>query len=358
VQRPIAAIGLAVLACYEPLYRLPDAGDLLQQEWPDDVRRVLRQQVIEPLEEEKLRSSISALTTIDDTVSQAVRQQYEENPYPRWTRPVPAEPVPSIDHLLRAQFPASPFSPLRKPKGLDVLIAGCGTGRQAVEVARQLPGSRVLAIDLSLTSLAYARRKTRELAVSNVEFAQADLQRLGALGRSFDVIQATGVLHHLADPMQGWRTLLTMLRPRGVMQLGLYSELARRHVMSAREFIAIRGFRAVADDIRRCRQEILASDDEMLRLIATSRDFYYLSGCRDLLFHVQESRVTLPQIGQFLAECGLAFLGFELEPAVAAAYRSDNPRDKSLTDLAAWHAFELRHPEAFARMYQFWLQKS
>lgn len=358
VRRPITPLGLAALACYEPLYRLPDAAALLQQEWPADLRPVLAQQIAEPLAEEKLRSSIPALTTIDDTVSQAVRQQYEENPYPRWTRPAPAEPVASIDHLLRAQFPDAPLASLHKMKGLEILIAGCGTGRQPLELARQLPGSRVVAIDLSLASLAFARRKARELAVANVEFAQADLLRLGDLKRSFDVIQATGVLHHLRDPMQGWRALVAMLRPRGVMQLGLYSELARQSVVAARAFIAERGFGAEPDEIRRCRQEILAGRDESLRWITTSRDFYYLSACRDLLFHVQESRLTIPLIGQFLAECGLTFLGFELEPSVAAAYRSQHPLDKAMTDLAAWHAFECEHPETFHGMYQFWVQKA
>ncbi len=43
---------------------------------------------------------------------------------------------------------------------VDVLIAGCGTGQHAIETAQRFSGARVLAIDLSLTSLAYAKRKT------------------------------------------------------------------------------------------------------------------------------------------------------------------------------------------------------
>ena len=167
--------------------------------------------------------------------------------------------------------------------------------------------------------------------MANVEFAQADLLRLGDQ-RSFDVIQATGVLHHLLDPMQGWRALAAMLRPRGAtMQLGLYSELARQSVVAARAFIAARGFGAGPDEICRCRHEILAARDELRRWITTSRDFYYLSACRDLLFHVQELRLTIPQIGQFLAECGLTFLGFELEPTVAAMYKITTP-DRQIND--------------------------
>jgi SAM-dependent methyltransferase len=318
---------------------------------------VLRQQIAEPLAEAKLRTSFEARTPIDHTVSQAVRQQYEESPYPRWLHPAPADPVPSLDHLLRAQFPSSPFVPLNKRGRLEVLIAGCGTGRQPIEVARQLPGSRVLAIDLSLASLCYARRKARELGLSNVEFAQADLLRIDCLNRSFDLIQATGVLHHLENPMEGWRGLANLLRPRGVMQVGLYSEYARQPVIVARELIAARGFQPLPEDIRRCRQDLFTMQDDRLRWVTTSRDFFYLSGCRDLLFHVQESCVTIPQIARFLNEAGLAFLGFELEPAIAAAYRLHRPADKPMTDLSAWHEFELQRPETFRGMYQFWIQR-
>ena len=96
----------------------------------------------------------------------------------------------------------------------------------------------MLAVDLSLTSLAYAVRKTRELGIGNIEYRQADILALGALTERFDVVDCTGVLHHLADPVAGWRILCSLLRPGGLMRIGLYSEQARRHVVRAREFIA------------------------------------------------------------------------------------------------------------------------
>ena len=77
--------------------------------------------------------------------------------------------------------------------------------------------------------------------------------------RAFDVITASGVLHHLADPFAAWRVLLSLLRPGGLMFLGLYSEIARREIVAARDFIAERRFCPTADDIRRCRQELCAS---------------------------------------------------------------------------------------------------
>jgi SAM-dependent methyltransferase len=225
-------------------------------------------------------------------------------------------------------------------------------------VARQFVGAQVLAIDLSLTSLAYAKRRADELGITNINFAQADILCLADLGKQFDVIQSTGVLHHLAEPMAGWKVLCDLLRLGGVMQIGLYSKLGRQHITSARNFIAARRHLPDADAIRQCRQELLASADDMLRCAALSRDFYGLGSCRDLLFHVQETALTLPEVKAFLDQRRLSFLGFEVDPSVTARFLSENSHDGALIDLGAWHMFELRYPETFFGMYQFWVQST
>src|SRR5581483_12481339 len=96
------------------------------------------------------------------------------------------------------QFPAASWSgiPTDAP---EILVAGCGTGQQAIMTARRFATARVLAVDLSLASLSYAKRMSRVLGVQNIEYAQADILRLPSLSRSFDLIEATGVLHHMAD---------------------------------------------------------------------------------------------------------------------------------------------------------------
>ncbi len=217
-----------------------------------------------------------------------------------------------IDARLRSDFPHARYRPIGRTDRLDVLIAGCGTGQQAVQTARRYAGARVLAVDLSLASLCYAKYRTDALGLDNIEYGQADILKLASLDRDFDLIACSGVLHHLADPLEGWRVLLSILRPNGIMHIALYSEIARANVVAARDFIATRGYRANVDDIRRCRQDILALDEASpARAIVRSGDFYTTSNCRDLLFHVQEHRFTLPQIKNFLADNGLALLGFE-----------------------------------------------
>jgi hypothetical protein len=83
-----------------------------------------------------------------------------------------------------------------------------------------------------------------------------------------------------------------------------------------------------------------------------------VSGCRDLLFHAQEHRLTIPQIKEFIAANALRFLGFELGGASFNQYRARYPEDAAATDLDHWHAFEVDHPATFAGMYQFWIQKA
>ena len=91
--------------------------------------------------------------------------------------------------------------------------------------------------------------------------------------------------------------------------------------------------------------------------LTSKSDFYTISGCRDLLFHVQEHRFTLPQIEYSLIELGLNFIGFNLEPRVAQKYSERFPEDKSKTNLDHWNDFEIEFPNAFLGMYQFWVQK-
>src|SRR5262249_43901792 len=130
----------------------------------------------------------------------------------------------------------------------------------ALYTASRFARSRVLAVDLSTSSLAYALRKTRELGVANVVYGQADILELRGLNRQFDLIESMGVLHHLREPLAGWRALVDILRPGGLMRIGLYSELGRRGVVRAREWIAARGYTPTPQDIRRLRQDIFALD--------------------------------------------------------------------------------------------------
>lgn len=358
-EAPVPALWPVVVAAYFPLHSLPRADRLLDRPWPEAVSAVLVQQVREPAEERLCRATMPRLTDVEDEVSLLVQHQYEENPYPRWIKAAPAGKALTLDGFLRQRFPLAAFRPLVKDSGIDILIAGCGTGQQSIETAQKFQGARMLAVDLSLSSLCYARRKTRELGLTMIEYAQADILKLGSLGRSFDLIESSGVLHHLADPLAGWRVLLSLLRPGGFMRLGFYSEVARRDVVRARAFIAGQGYGQTAEDIRQCRQELMNFDASAgFGAIVKLGDFFSISACRDLLFHVQEHRMTLAGIEPFLRDNALQFLGFQLEAPVREAYRLRFPDDRAATNLGHWQVFEGENPDTFIGMYQFWVQKA
>ena len=70
-------------------------------------------------------------------------------------------------------------------------------------------------MDLSLSSLSYAKRKTQELGINNIEYMQGDILKLDQLEREFDIIECMGVLHHMDDPLAGWKVLVGKLRADG-----------------------------------------------------------------------------------------------------------------------------------------------
>ena len=142
------------------------------------------------------------------------------------------------------------------------------------------------------------------------------------------------------------------------MRVGLYSEIARSNmsINPARAFITERQYASTADDIRRCRQDLLNSP---LKSVAVAGDFFSTSECRDLLFHVQERQLTIPEIESFIAANGLNFIGFEFKPALQHHYRQVfSKAGWPMTDLKRWHEFEIKNPDLFTLMYQFWVQKA
>jgi ubiquinone/menaquinone biosynthesis C-methylase UbiE len=239
----------------------------------------------------------------------------------------------------------------------NILIAGCGTGQHSIGTTARFKGSNVLAIDLSLSSLSYAKRKTEELGIQNIKYMQADILDLGKLGRRFDIVESAGVLHHMEDPVAGWRVLTDCLKPGGLMKIGLYSELARQHIVEMRQEISKAGIGSDDAAMKSFRKTVMTSGQNHHKQILNFRDFYSLSELKDLLFHVQEHRFTIPQIQHCLSELGLKFCGFE-SAKIVSHFKLTNAGAGDPYNLDKWHAYEEGNPRAFAGMYQFWCQKT
>tara|TARA_B100000749_G_C18302313_1_gene413125 strand:- start:14 stop:829 length:816 start_codon:yes stop_codon:yes gene_type:complete len=238
----------------------------------------------------------------------------------------------------------------------NILVAGCGTGKH-IFVAEDYLNANILVVDLSIASLAYAKRKTEELGLNNVEFLHADILQLNNLNRKFDLIECVGVLHHMENPTKGLKVLLDLLEPHGFLKLGLYSQIARQDIVRAKEFIRSNNFKSTIDDIRSFRQVIInEKNDQLLHKICNKFDFYSTSSVRDLIFHVQEHRFTLPQLSKILLNFNLEFLGFE-NLTIKNKYSSLYPNDKNNVFLDNWNQFEIDNPNTFIKMYKFWVRK-
>ncbi len=327
---PDIQYSLLLFSMYEPLAQLSIATRLAgvpMAGWHEALRPIVKRSLLEPMEEVALEAEIPVVGMVKNPVSQAVKAQYEENPYPRWLTPAYRNPG-NMHGILRSMFPA--FEPPEMLKNrIRVLVVGCGTGHHPISIGLRYANAEVVATDISRRSLTYGMRMARELGITNVRFVENDLLNLSKLDGEFHVIECVGVLHHMQSIADGLSALLGNLHENGLLKIGLYSQRAREPVMHARQRIAELGLTAAADDIRRFRQAALAApEDDVLGRILDFGDFYTLSNCRDLLFHVHEQSVTIAAIRTLLAGAGLRFIGFEtVDPSLADDYRRRFPED-------------------------------
>jgi SAM-dependent methyltransferase len=247
-----------------------------------------------------------------------------------------------------------------RPSGLpveaDLLIAGCGTGREAALWSLRFPDARITAIDLSTASLAYARERCRALGLDRIDFRRLDLRSVAELGRTFDFIACSGVLHHLPDPEAGWAALAAVLKPGGAMRVMVYSKVARLKIRAAQRHLADLQDRPVDSDLlREARRRLIERAPDLL---APWIDFYTLAGVHDLLLHRHEDPFDVPRIVRALDRLGLELLAFDLPtPFHRARYRREHPDDPAFRDVAAWAALEKREPFLFQGMYNFHCRK-
>lgn len=112
----------------------------------------------------------------------------------------------------------------RAMRDASVLDAGCGGG--ALVYTSLLEGARrVTGIDLSKDALEHSRRIVDRFApdrADRAELRQASVLELPFEDATFDVVYSAGVLHHTEDPERGFRELVRVLKPGGLVWVGLY----------------------------------------------------------------------------------------------------------------------------------------
>ena len=355
-------IHTVLAALYQPVSAVvgPRANlDALKAIRPNAARDAIIEQFAEQVDLSERAARIGTLGEIRAPTSRKVAAMYEGYPYPRWNSlnvlTTPEVWKSDIETALgpgRLSFMDRPF---------NVLIAGCGTGLQAV-AASFVYGSnaQITAIDLSAASLAYAQRMAEHFGAQNVTFQQGDILNLPnfpELTDKFQIIECTGVLHHMADPSEGLRCLKACLATDGLMLIALYSEIARAKWTALKADPDFPGEDCDDRALRQYRERLFQrSEAEVGAEFKGLRDLYLTSGFRDLILHVSEQRFTLPRIDALLHAEGLAFRGFLNRQSFEALQRLF-PSEPWPGSLEHWAEFEAANPSHFAGMYFFWCDR-
>ena len=237
-----------------------------------------------------------------------VHDFYERMPYPA--------PLTSLDEhrdlyknpdrrraMFRLMWPAE-----QPRENQEILIAGCGTS-QAASYALREPNARITAIDISDMSLRHTRDLQRKYNLENLELHQLPIERVREIGRSFDLVVCTGVLHHLSDPDDGLCALRDVLRPSGAMRLMVYARYGRTGIYIMQEYCRLLGISASDKDLRDLGAtiETLSADHPISGVLRGAKDFRRPEAMADALLHPQDRAYTVPELYAWLDRCGISF---------------------------------------------------
>ena len=346
-------IEILCLSSYKPLNTLDWFSELF---YKNELYEIYKRQIIDYDTEIKIKSKILSIGSTTDNISSKVKEQYEESPYPRWlSLSIPTSPklFPIYLNDKKLNILNDKIFKIHKPK---ILIAGCGTGQHSIEISQTIANCEILAIDLSLNSLSYAKRKSQELNINNIEYVQSDILNLNKFNKQFDMIDCVGVLHHMDYPIKGWQCLLDSLKHEGIIRIGLYSEIGRKDIIKIKEEINKLNIDCNLDEMVSFRDNIIKSDEKHHQSLLSMNDFYSASEFRDLLFNIQEHRFSLKQIKDILGTLGLNFCGFENQKIINQ-FNKMHFNKNDLYNLDLWDQLEQSENNLFSEMYVFWCQK-
>jgi len=238
----------------------------------------------------------------------AVHAFYESHPYP-----APLRNLGRHRELYRNPERHRALSlllwPTERPRAnREILVAGCGTSQAAIHALRE-PDARVTAIDISETSLRHTRELQKKYRLRNLDLHRLAIEEVGELGRSFEQIVCTGVLHHLPDPDVGLKSLRNVLAHGGAMHLMVYAAYGRAGIYMMQEYCRLLGVGATEKELRDLGTTIraLSSDHPIADVSRRAKDFTYPAALADALLHPQDRAYTVPQLYAWLERCGLSF---------------------------------------------------
>src|SRR3989344_8229344 len=114
---------------------------------------------------------------IMESVEQNIFAKVSKENYKKWI-------IPLADDILK-------YSGIKKGGILDV---ACGPGLLTKELAKRLPGFKVIGLDSSTPALKIARGNCKTL--KNVAFQKSDVQKMPFPDASFEIVVCKDSLHH------------------------------------------------------------------------------------------------------------------------------------------------------------------
>lgn len=241
-------------------------------------------------------------------LSDVVAQQYE-----RWVYPEPIVDLPKwLEHNWQWFDPSHAHRVIWPDRAyredLDILVAGCGTNQAAV-IAFTNPGARVVAIDVSQSSLDHHDFLKEKYDLANLELHRLPIEEVGSLGSQFDLVISTGVLHHLADPAVGMRALGELLRPDGVLAVMLYAKYGRIGVEMLQSVFRDMGLQQdeASLELVKAALKMLPAEHPISSYLPIAPDVNVDGGLVDTFLHGRDASFTIGECISLVEDSGLIF---------------------------------------------------
>ncbi|MCH7788572.1 MAG: class I SAM-dependent methyltransferase [Acidobacteria bacterium] len=235
-----------------------------------------------------------------------IAEFYDRHPYPPPVTDLDAE-VEAWDDGIRRRvehFRMWPSVPYRDDH--TILVAGCGTS-QAARYSLRYPNAQVVGIDVSPTSIAATHQLIEQYELTNVELHDMPIEGVASLGRSFEQVVCTGVLHHLESAAAGLRALREVLAPEGAMQLMVYATYGRSGVYVMQEYCRALGVTPTPEEITDLISTLreLPTGHPISHMLRNTPDFQDDDAIADALLNPRDRSYTVPELFGLLGEAGM-----------------------------------------------------
>lgn len=247
----------------------------------------------------------------DNSGADVVARQYE-----RWRYPLP---IADLEAWTRSNWEW--FDPVHSHRilwpdrdyraDLDILIAGCGTNQAAV-FAFMNRGAKVVAVDISQSSLDHQQYLKDKHGLRNLELRRLPIEELSTLRHDFDLVVSTGVLHHMADPLAGMKALAGRLRRDGVVGVMLYAKYGRIGVELLESVFRDMGLGQDEAAVQMVKDTIavLPAEHPIHSYLRIARDLQSDAALVDTFLHGRARSYTVDDCIELVASAGLEFQGW------------------------------------------------